>query len=164
MVAAITEIKLEATLNTQLGTMALTKLVQALLASIILATTTSATRFALPIVPAPEESVLFGSIDIGHKLNNASIAGNGTFQQYIDHWNHSLGTFSQFYYYNATFWKPGGPVSADSSLKSRIGETKSTGRRMGSTRNRPGWVSAIAQHQLHDGSLRRSYRGCCHLD
>jgi len=37
--------------------------------------------------------------------------GNGTFDQYIDHSNRSLGTFSQKYFWNTTYWKgPGSPV------------------------------------------------------
>lgn len=37
--------------------------------------------------------------------------GNATFQQYIDHDNKSLGTFSQLYFYNDEFYKgPGSPV------------------------------------------------------
>ncbi|KAH8911725.1 serine carboxypeptidase S28 [Coniochaeta sp. PMI_546] len=37
--------------------------------------------------------------------------GNATFQQLIDHSNPSLGTFSQWYWWNTTFWKgPGSPV------------------------------------------------------
>lgn len=37
--------------------------------------------------------------------------GNSTFQQYIDHKNPGLGTFSQFYYWSSEFWAgPGSPV------------------------------------------------------
>jgi hypothetical protein len=37
--------------------------------------------------------------------------GNATFEQLIDHSNPSLGTFSQQYWWNSTFWKgPGSPV------------------------------------------------------
>ncbi|KAK3369928.1 putative serine peptidase [Podospora didyma] len=37
--------------------------------------------------------------------------GNATFQQLINHTNPSLGTFSQLYYWNTTYWKgPGSPV------------------------------------------------------
>ncbi|KAI5357330.1 putative peptidase S28, alpha/Beta hydrolase [Septoria linicola] len=35
---------------------------------------------------------------------------NSTFKQLIDHNNPSLGTFDQFFYYDTTYWKPGGPV------------------------------------------------------
>lgn len=36
--------------------------------------------------------------------------GTGTFTQPIDHGNSSVGTFSQAYWYNATYWTPGAPV------------------------------------------------------
>ncbi|KAK0652468.1 putative serine peptidase [Cercophora newfieldiana] len=37
--------------------------------------------------------------------------GNGTFQQYIDHANPGLGTFSQHFWWNTTYWAgPGSPV------------------------------------------------------
>ena len=37
--------------------------------------------------------------------------GNSTFEQYIDHSNPDLGTFSQWYMYDTTFWAgPGSPV------------------------------------------------------
>ncbi|OIW23514.1 serine carboxypeptidase S28 [Coniochaeta ligniaria NRRL 30616] len=37
--------------------------------------------------------------------------GNATFQQLIDHSNPGLGTFSQWYWWNTTFWNgPGSPV------------------------------------------------------
>jgi len=37
--------------------------------------------------------------------------GSGTFQQYIDHSNPSLGTFSQRYWWNKAYWDgPGSPV------------------------------------------------------
>lgn len=40
-----------------------------------------------------------------------SETGIAYFDQYIDHDNPDLGTFSQTYWYNATFWKgPGSPV------------------------------------------------------
>ncbi|KAF2756980.1 putative serine peptidase [Pseudovirgaria hyperparasitica] len=36
---------------------------------------------------------------------------NSTFQQYIDHNNPDLGTFSQFYYWSTQYWKgPGSPI------------------------------------------------------
>lgn len=41
------------------------------------------------------------------------LTGNGTFENFIDHKNPGLGTFSQAFWYNATFWKgPGSPVRA----------------------------------------------------
>ncbi|ORY69115.1 serine carboxypeptidase S28 [Pseudomassariella vexata] len=39
------------------------------------------------------------------------VTGSGTFEQYIDHSNPSLGTFHQSYWWNATSWEgPGSPV------------------------------------------------------
>ncbi|KAL1861845.1 hypothetical protein VTK73DRAFT_6905 [Phialemonium thermophilum] len=39
------------------------------------------------------------------------LGGNATFQQLIDHSNPALGTFSQQYWYNTTYWDgPGSPV------------------------------------------------------
>jgi len=34
---------------------------------------------------------------------NFTLGGNGTFDQYIDHANPSLGTFKQRFYYNTTW-------------------------------------------------------------
>lgn len=48
-----------------------------------------------------------------HLPGNSPTPGsqNATFQQLIDHKNPSLGTFSQFYFYDTTHWKgPGSPV------------------------------------------------------
>ncbi|GAB7347161.1 hypothetical protein MBLNU459_g3279t1 [Dothideomycetes sp. NU459] len=43
--------------------------------------------------------------------NNNLTFGNSTFQQYIDHNNPKLGTFSQFYYWSSQYWGgPGSPV------------------------------------------------------
>lgn len=40
-----------------------------------------------------------------------SDGGNGSFEQYIDHANPSLGTFSQKFWWNSTYWAgPGSPV------------------------------------------------------
>lgn len=37
--------------------------------------------------------------------------GNATFAQYVSHMNHSLGTFSQRYWYSTEFWRgPGSPI------------------------------------------------------
>ncbi|KAK4443213.1 putative serine peptidase [Podospora aff. communis PSN243] len=37
--------------------------------------------------------------------------GNGSFEQYVDHANPSLGTFSQKYWWNTTYWAgPGSPI------------------------------------------------------
>lgn len=46
---------------------------------------------------------------------------NATFQQYIDHSNPALGTFSQRYWYNAEFWGgPGYPVRFSIPLIERV--------------------------------------------
>lgn len=48
-----------------------------------------------------------------HLPGNAPTPGsqNATFEQLIDHNDPSLGTFSQFYFYDTTYWKgPGSPV------------------------------------------------------
>ena len=47
----------------------------------------------------------------GRDFQNVSSAGNATFSQLIDHNNPHLGTFEQFYFYDATHWGgPGSPV------------------------------------------------------
>ena len=47
----------------------------------------------------------------GRDFMNVSSAGNATFAQLIDHNNPHLGTFDQFYFYDATHWGgPGSPV------------------------------------------------------
>lgn len=43
--------------------------------------------------------------------SSGTLFGNTTFEQYIDHLNPGLGTFSQRYWWNAEYWKgPGSPV------------------------------------------------------
>jgi hypothetical protein len=39
-----------------------------------------------------------------------AVSGNSTFTQLIDHENPAVGTFSQTYWYNTTYWTPGSPV------------------------------------------------------
>lgn len=47
----------------------------------------------------------------GGQAAAAQVYDNATFKQLIDHNNPDLGTFDQFYYYDATHWKgPGSPV------------------------------------------------------
>lgn len=44
-------------------------------------------------------------------ISAGPLGGNETFQQLIDHSNPGLGTFSQRYWWNATYWAgPGSPV------------------------------------------------------
>lgn len=44
-------------------------------------------------------------------LYSNTTKGNATFEQHIDHKDHGLGTFSQFYMYSTEFWGgPGCPV------------------------------------------------------
>lgn len=51
----------------------------------------------------------------GHKhlppMHSHATMGNATFEQYIDHSDPGLGTFSQLYYWSSEFWAgPGSPV------------------------------------------------------
>jgi hypothetical protein len=42
---------------------------------------------------------------------NVAKIGNSTFAQHVSHMDHSLGTFSQRYWYSTEFWKgPGSPI------------------------------------------------------
>jgi len=64
--------------------MAIKKLVQALLTSSILATVTSAAKFALPILPNPPNG-------FSHKFpQNESLAGNATFEQVMSNTTKTL--------------------------------------------------------------------------
>ena len=46
---------------------------------------------------------------------------NATFEQFIDHKNQSLGTFSQFYYYSDEFYKgPGSPVVSSALTRTHM--------------------------------------------
>ncbi|KAH8671658.1 serine carboxypeptidase S28 [Xylariales sp. PMI_506] len=63
--------------------------------------------------PAPRMERMGAELSVLHDIANASdiLTGNATFEQPIDHTNPSLGTFSQYYWWNATYWKgPGSPV------------------------------------------------------
>ncbi|KAK0619056.1 putative serine peptidase [Immersiella caudata] len=60
---------------------------------------------SLPSLPKPPLPPPFRLLVAGPN------GGNGSFEQYIDHANPSLGTFSQKYWWNTTYWAgPGSPV------------------------------------------------------
>lgn len=125
------------------------KLLHALCASAFFAAIASAVNFALPIVPVPAAKPhIFDEEE--------SISGNATFEQLIDHFDPSLGTFSQFYYYNASFWKPGGPVG-HFMRNGQCAKLSRPGRRVGASRNRDRRLSAPIDHGLHDRRVCRSH-------
>lgn len=80
--------------------------------SCILATTRTAVALTPPIpVPPPLADKI--NVDVLAALADPSQPESGIayFDQYIDHDNPDFGTFSQTYWYNASFWKgPGSPV------------------------------------------------------
>ncbi|KAK0721033.1 serine carboxypeptidase S28 [Lasiosphaeris hirsuta] len=58
-------------------------------------------QFRQPLLPPP----------VAAAISADTLGGNSTFQQLIDHKNPSLGTFSQRYWWNTTYWTgPGSPV------------------------------------------------------
>lgn len=64
-----------------------------------------------PPVPIPPPDKLEENVFAALADSSQSETGIAYFEQYIDHDNPDFGTFSQTYWYNATFWKgPGSPV------------------------------------------------------
>lgn len=66
------------------------------------------------LVPPPLRSdEIAQSVGLSRVASTSTTAnGTSTFQQYIDHNNPALGTFSQQFWWNAQYWKgPGSPVS-----------------------------------------------------
>ncbi len=64
-----------------------------------------------PPLPLPPPDEVEQSIFAALADPSQPATGRATFEQYIDHKNPALGTFSQAYWYNATFWKgPGSPI------------------------------------------------------
>lgn len=74
----------------------------------------------------------------GRDWQEVPSSGNATFSQLIDHNNPDLGTFEQFYYYDASHWKgPGSPV-----VLFTPGEVNATGYESYLTTNRTTGVVA----------------------
>jgi hypothetical protein len=64
------------------------------------------------LVPPPLQSdEIVQRIGLSRVAGASTVNGTSTFQQYIDHNNPGLGTFSQQFWWNAQYWKgPGSPV------------------------------------------------------
>lgn len=64
------------------------------------------------LVPPPLQSdEIVQRIGLSRVAGASTVNGTSTFQQYIDHNNPGLGTFSQKFWWNAQYWKgPGSPV------------------------------------------------------
>ncbi|MCJ1245001.1 hypothetical protein MMC30_002202 [Trapelia coarctata] len=64
------------------------------------------------LVPPPlQDDEIAQTVALSRVASASTINGTSTFQQYIDHNNPGLGTFSQQFWWNAQYWKgPGSPI------------------------------------------------------
>jgi len=78
------------------------------------------------LVPPPlQDDEITQSVGLSRVASVSTINGTSTFQQYIDHQNPGLGTFSQQFWWNAQYWKgPGSPVCLAIGMKARLADGK----------------------------------------
>ena len=76
------------------------------------------------LVPPPLQSdEIVQSIGLSRVASASITNGTSTFQQYIDHTNPGLGTFSQQFWWNAQYWRgPGSPVRLAAGMKERLAD------------------------------------------
>jgi hypothetical protein len=73
----------------------------------------SALAFAFPVLGAVQPIPVPPAVQI-----ESTFTGNATYKQHISHADHSLGDFSQRYWWSTEFWKgPGSPVCSDSYVE-----------------------------------------------